>query len=326
MPGGSGPMNILHLTNSTLAGAPGMLSQAINHYSDHTSTVAQFNDKGPARIIFQPETLYLDQSEWTLDWLRGAIRQSDVIHIHNLIPLFALSVMAEEDLRDKKLIYQVHSPLYEPPNVGDLSDEMGLPFNTKLVIGHFHPRQFPDYKIVPNCLFRRNMFTGISGPKRDKFRVLFSPSSKARMRWNAKSSPIVNQTLDALAQVPDLELASFTDLAPEMLIMHRLGADISIDEVLSGSYHLVSYEGLACGNAVVNGCDDLSVFAFQAAFRTTEIPPFVVTNERGLLRTILDLARDRASLEEIKAHSKEFFWDVMAPERVVSIFLEIYSA
>lgn len=319
-------MRILHLTNTTLAGAPGMLSQAINTYSKHSSIVAQFNDKSPARAVFQPETLYVDQSDWCKSWLQNAIAQSDVIHVHNIVPTYVQSILAESDLSKKKLIYQVHSPLYEPPNFGDVSEDLGLPFDAKLVIGHFHPRQFPDFQIVPNCLFRRNMFNHFAGPQNKKIRVLFSPSSKARMRWNAKTTPLVTQALAAVDQDPTVEVASFTDLAPEMLIMHRQGADISIDEVLTGSYHLVSYEGLACGNAVINGCDALSIFAFQAAFRTEDTPPFVVANEHNLLRTVMDLTSDRASLEELKTQGREFFWDVMAPERVVPIFLDIYSA
>lgn len=319
-------MKILHLTNTTLAGAPGMLSQAINNYSKHCSTVVQFNDKGPARTAFQPESLYLDQSEWASSWLSSAIDQSDVIHIHNIIPTYVLSILAEADLKNKKLIYQVHSPLYEPPNLGDVSEDMGLPFNVKLVVGHFHPRQFPNFQIVPNCLFRRNMFTKFSCAPNKKTRVLFSPSSKARLRWSAKSSLQVDHALAALDHDSALDIVLFTDMAPEMLIMHRLGADITIDEVLTGSYHLVSYEGLACGNAVINGCDQLSTFAFQAAFRTEDTPPFVVTNEEGLLRTIIDLSSDREALNILKAKGKEFFWDVMSPACVVSIFVDIYTA
>lgn len=319
-------MNILHLTNTTLAGAPGMLSQAINHFSPHSSFVAQFNDKGSERAIFHPETLYIDFSDWAQSWMRAAITNADVIHIHNIIPTHILALMAEMDLRGKKLIYQVHSPLFEPPNLGEISQDMGLAFDAKLVIGHFHPRQFEDFQIVPNCLFRRNMFRSFSTPERDKIRILFSPSSKARMRWNAKTTPAIEQALASLSLDPNLEIESFTKLAPEMLIMHRMGSDISIDEVVTGSYHLVSYEGLACGNAVINGCDDLSRFCFQAAFRTNETPPFVTTNERDFLRTIIDLTSDRAALEILKARGKEFFWDIMSPERVVPIYLEIYAA
>lgn len=318
-------MNILHLTNTTLAGAPGMLAQATSHYTGHKTAVIQFNDRGPERYVFHPNVLYHEPGEWSETLLESHIAQADVIHIHNLIPVGVLAKIATHDLRDKKLFYQVHSPLYEPPNFGDLSDDHGLDFDAKLVIGHFHPRQFPDYKIIPNCLFRSNMFSAFKPVQRDKVRIIVSPSTQSSRRWSAKVSPKVDAHLAALTAIPELEIASYSKMPPEMLMLHRRNSDISIDEVLTGSYHLVSYEGMACGNVVVNGCDALAKFAFQAAFRTDELPPFAISSQHDLSTTIRDLAQDRAELEKLKTQSYDFFWDVMSPERVVQIFLDIYG-
>ena len=318
-------MNILHLANSTLAGAPGMLSDALNDYSPHQSALLQFNDKGAARNLFQPSACYVGLGARDLDLLEHMIGWADLIHIHNIVPAFVLAALARADLERKKTVYQIHSPSYEPPIFGDVSKDMGIDFDHRLVLGHFHARQHPDFEIVPNCLHRRTLYLDTKQLRSGPVRILFSPSSPKKGRWGAKSTPMVDQHLKALSASPNIEVIEARDIAPETLLMHRKASDITIDEVLTGAYHLVSYEGLACGNVVVNACDDLSEMMFKSAFRTSSTPPFVKSSPEDLIPALVDLARDRVRLSQLQQESLAFFWDVMAADKVVPIYCDIYE-
>ncbi|MFC7618743.1 hypothetical protein [Microlunatus sp. GCM10028923] len=323
------PIKIVHLSGSALAGAPGMLARAQNQLYGYDAVHFRTGDHGHFRDLMSINTIPVKANSLDAELVRRHISEADVIHVHNLVSPFALSWLAEVDgINERTLIYQVHSPTRERPIYRDLSDAVGLEWDARLAVSQIHPRLFPTMTPVPNCLYRDWLTPRLrSRPRFDgPVRVVFSPSTPSRARWSSKSSPAFDAQLKQLGDNRRFELIKVTDVSPERLSATRSMADVSIDEVLTGGFHLVSYEGMAAGNVVVNGADELSLAAFAMGFRTNEPPPFLRTDLDGFAEQLGRLASDRRLLADWMDAAHDYYWRIMSAERVVGIYDEIYRA
>ncbi len=320
-------MKIIHISPSALAGAPGMLSNALEDYSLCDQSIHfRAGDHGPDRNLVSPDTIPLFNRAEDRSLFSAVYEQCDIVHVHNYIPKFLLSWIAELGIGHRKFLYQVHSPVFERPIYDSLAEYHGISFDHKLVICHFHPRQHPDYEIVPNCLYRRRSNKPITyKPQVSRtFRITYSPSTLNRGRWTEKTNEDFEASIRVLEQNSSLKILQYTGIAPQTLDAYRSFSDITIDEVVTGSFHLVSYEGLAAGTVVINGADDLSIAAFQMGF-DAPIPPFVRCGPQELVEKISLLTRDRDALEEQKRESMIFFKKWMHPKSVAEKFVRIYE-
>ena len=256
---------------------------------------------------------------------RELIKNAKIIHIHNMVPYTVLEIIADL-ANDKIFFFQTHSPMHEPPVFDDHSASMGVEFAEKFVIGHFHPRHYQQYTIVPNCLYRPPMlkFTQPSGAH-DKIRIIYSPSSKSRNRWSMKSDAKFNKTLAVVNDMPTCETITLQSVSPKDVLFRRALADISIDEVVTGGYHLVSYEGLAAGNIVFNNADLFSIATFASAFETSRMPPFHIGDSDYFLEKLIYYTKNRDAMQKAKRQAFDYFWEVMHPERVIKIFERHYA-
>jgi hypothetical protein len=319
-------MHVVHISGSALAGAPGMLSEALEAYGEVSSSMHfRGGDYGPERNLMSPNSVPVADNERDRELFLNFYRRADVVHVHNFIPMFIMRWMSSVGRSGKKLIYQVHSPRYERPLFDDLSVGHGFRFDDRLVICHFHPRQFSDFTIVPNCLYRRHYLETNKVTKPTGSLVIhYSPSTKARGRWTEKTSEAFSRVVDNINDEHMLHLDVFNGVAPQALALYRSWADVTIDEVVTGSFHLVSYEGMAAGTAVVNGADDFAMATFRMGFKSPP-PPFVRVSTSNLLETLLRLARDRDELHDLKLRSRQFFDEWMNPARVSRIYSAIYK-
>ena len=74
-----------------------------------------------------------------------------------------------------KFIYKVHSPLREGPNFVNYEPNKFY-FNKKCVVSQYHPRLYPDYKMLPNLVLEKPTLNLINDDEIP--RVLFSPAHK----------------------------------------------------------------------------------------------------------------------------------------------------
>lgn len=318
-------VNIIHISPSALAGAPGMLSEALSDFGHVQSSIHfRAGDHGTQRDIFSPESIPVKDIKADKALFMMHFEEAEVIHVHNFIPNFVLKWMSEARRRDRKYIFQVHSPRYERPVYDDLSDFHGVTFAAKLVISHFHPRHYPDFEVVPNCLYRKAFATSRCVSPSGPLRIQFSPSGRSTGRWAAKSSQVFEQTIDLLKNDTRFEFTVFEDVSPQNLSHRRSLADVTIDELVTGSYHLVSYEGLAAGTVVLNNADTVSTDMFQIGFRSPP-PPFLRCDPLELHEILANLNRDRDELLKIKARSRDFFETWMSPDRTSKIYADIYE-
>jgi hypothetical protein len=160
----------------------------------------------------------------------------------------------------------------------------------------------------------------------ERLKVLYSPSHNRDGRWGGKRSKQLDDAIDGLvsAGVIDAVVPS-APVAPHALLELRRSVHVTIDEIITGGHHQVSLEGLCCGNAVITGADFFSRAMLCTSARIPEMPPFVRAEPATIGEILVDLARDPARLNALQTASADFFRRWLIPERLGTIYLDIYK-
>ena len=312
---------VLHVASSILAGAPANLSLALARHSRYRSTLIQTGDfADPRRATMAPEAIHF-RSRSSTEWLcRELLRETSIVHIHNTVHPSFLGLLAEVP-NEVIFIHHAHSPLYERPLFFDHGPGLELRLSARFAVSHFHPRAYPDAVPMPNIVPRSRPPARRAGP----LRVLYSPSHRGGGRWNAKTNREFERALVAVRRLEGVDLIEVDDATPAELFEIRTRCDVTIDEVVTGSYHLVSVEGLAAGTVVINNADEASMWAAQMGLRSDLRPPFVRTNSEGLPETIAALRSDAEGTFEKRLQGYAFFESFMTPGRLAAIYEEEYD-
>lgn len=316
---------ILHLTNSAVSGAAAMLAAA-QRASGHEAVCLQLGALKPEMMLFSPGAIPLNLARVAArEILREMLGRARVVHVHNWLPRQVESVLLEYLASTRaQLIWHLHQGQREHPVY--LADAPDLKFDKKLVVAHAFARTYDDFLVAPNCLYR----PAIPAMRREiesegNLRVIYSPSSKAGSRWGAKRNDAFDRLLDFMERAPFLSLTLAEGVNPTELLALRTRFDVTIDEVVTGGFHLVSYEGLFAGNVVINNADRLSMEIFCAALQAPEPPPFLHASTETLFDRLYELDHDRDRLETLKAESRAYFEKYMTWRRVVKLFDDIYA-
>jgi hypothetical protein len=252
------------------------------------------------------------------------ISNAEIIHIHNDLPL-DLAIRFLEMAPAAKWVYHVHSPLREGPLFTRRDLELPFVFSAKLVVAQYQPRLYPDFLPVPNIVDALpNCAERAIG---ETLRVLFSPThERGGGRWNDKGSAATLETLHSLAKAGSIEFVIPKDpLSPSCLMALRRSTHVSIDEVITGAFHLISLEGLCAGNAVLNGADFLSNMTLMSSIGADEPAPFRRVGQHDLRENLLELASDPELTAKLQRASKEYFERWLLPSRLVDRYLSIYE-
>jgi hypothetical protein len=315
-------LKIVHLAPTPLVGAPAKVAQ-IQAREGHSTLSFIFGDY-PKELAgkFLAGNILMNAPELEPVFVQ-ALAEADIVHIHNYIPVDRVATIRAK-ANNAAFIYQVHSGLREGPMYASREKSLGLPFAARLAVAQYHPRHYPDYTPVPNLVDAKPTFR--LPHDRDKLRLLYKPSHPRGGRWNAKTTPKVEETLKSLSLAGIIELVAPTQgHYPNSLLELRRTTHLTIDEVITGSYHQVSLEGLCAGNVVINNSDFFSSAMLQQVAQATEPPPFVRANESTLAETLIELAHDRAKTLMKQVESKEYFEQWLAPKRLIHRYLDIYQ-
>lgn len=320
---------ILHLTNSTVSGAAAMLAEA-QRASGHEALCVQLADRKPERLQFSPNAVSLDMSRTlSVDLLRELLDRARIVHVHNWLPNKIETLVLEcLSASDAQLVWHAHQGQLEHPVYrADLPEGQ---WDKKLIVAHAFARTYDDFWAVPNCLYRPTaepfqMAHGTAAAEH-RLRVLYSPSSKTGTRWGAKRNSDFDALIEFIKRSPDISLTEAEGINPLELLVMRTRFDVTIDEVITGGFHLVSYEGLFAGTAVINNADTLSMEIFCAALGTSEPPPFLIASVPTLFDLLYELAHDADRLQRAKTQGQAYFDKYMNWQRIVKIFDDVYAA
>jgi hypothetical protein len=244
------------------------------------------------------------------------LAEADVVHFHNHWSdsrILADLPGARDLAAGKPAVIQFHSrrlPQFEPA--------LAEPALVKLVIAQYHPRLYPECRPVPNVVPIDDPLHRPLGVENDPPVVAFTPPNCTHAGWGDKGCP---ETLAVLARGFSHRFA--TGVPWEEAMRLRQGCDVAIDEIKTGSYHMVSLEALSQGLATVAGLDALTVDALEAVTGTRDHPWVVAgpaTLHRELTRLVEDHDYRRAKRREARSYM-ERYWN---PAAVAARFGAIY--
>ncbi len=325
-------MKILHLSRTSLAGAPFRLSQFLNKYGQNIESRCA---TGVTTSIHFPVDYQVPFSKCgkeyvleTTDELLNMIEETDIVHIHNYPP-FSQDNKAWQKIEKKKIILQLHSP----PNTSEHLYKLlvsKIKIDKILVIAQYHAvfLNIPGMKIVRNVVDIDDDYLKPFIVKNSKPVISYSPSNSASReqlstKWDYKSYDEVKSVLDDINNKADI----IFHLGMPWLdsLKRRRRANIHIDEVSTGSYHLSSLEALSQGTVTIAGIAPWMEDIIRKATGCQDIP-WVVANENNLSSVIENLILDWDSLLEKQRQSRKWMEKYWAPEIIIKDYTKIYES
>lgn len=307
-------MKILHLSDTTLSGSPYRLSTTYNKYSGNESR----------HMVWQPIVrdrvfpIDLCSSELSIDEIKEWFDWADIIHYHNRYKnqmVFTKTGLAPPK---KTSLIQIHSPR----DSEDFKGALELPI---AVIAQYHVRQWPELRfIVPNVVdIYDPTHMPIERPIRTAPVVCYSPSNAICKGWDDKSYATVSPVLKRMQMDREIQYQRLVNLPFTECMKLKQNADIGVDEVTTGSYHMSSLEflsmGVPCFGKIDAQCEkvikDLTGADWLPWLRSSE------TSFKSDMTTIVK-GRCYAEIGRSARAWMEKYWD---PNDICDFFTDLYK-
>lgn len=235
-------IKVLHLSDTTLSGSPIRICEVTNRYSKRY--VAR-------HIVWKRKVGYREfetdmvGEAMTKNDLRDWLEWADVIHYHNRYSRQEIFKALGIEPPKKPSIIQMHSPRESENFSEEIRSKVPI-----AVVGQYHPRQWPEAAyIVPNVIdiWDEKYMPLQDKPVRDRPIVSYAPSNTNASGWDNKGYHLVAPHLKRLKIRGVIVFQLIIDTPHHVAIKMKQGADIGIDEIATGSYHLSSLEYLSMG-------------------------------------------------------------------------------
>lgn len=316
-------IHVLHITENPIAGAPMNLSRALNKYqSDKVkSRHIAASDRNENRVF--DSDLLLDVH--SADEIEQAVLQADVVHFHNFYSkqyLFRKYPYLWPEVKKKPRVWQAHSQ--RSIEWMDITEGLRDQRAKHLVIGQYHPREWPECEVVPNIVDIWDEKLMPTKRDNDLMRVAFSPSRIGLKGWDNKGYEVTKPVLQRLVDEGLIEAEIIYDYPYEKCLKHRRVADVVIDECVTGSYHLTSLEALSQGQCTVAGLDNIQLETL-ATLTGTKSHPWFVARADTLYDRLKMLAEHTPTVKMYGLQARAWMEKYWNPKDLTARFVKIYE-
>jgi hypothetical protein len=285
-------IRVVHLAITPVAGSPWNIVSALNAHTNVEARLVVLNPKAYGLRTFPDDLIWERDREECLSVLYAA----DVIHLHQWIDpgaWFGQEVGAI--CARKPCLRQWHSvPMHFAGNNPVAIEEVINSPIPQLVIGQYPERYYPLARVVPNLVPLEDPIL-VSQPQLEQKKkpvLAWSPSGRESawaMRWGSKGYPETLPILKRLVRDGICELDVIENVPRDECLRRKGVADIIVDELVTGSYHLSGLEGLAQGKPVLGWLDDRSQVVIREMTGSSTLPWINVhlENAENLLRDLL---------------------------------------
>ena len=320
-------MRILHLSDTPLSGSPIRISQLLAKYGGVESRHICWEEKIDYRIYEADLIGHITPTAvleyYIYDW-------ADIIHYHNRWRRQEVFRAIGRPPPKKPCVIQLHSPR----DSEDFRDEVnsGIPL---ACLAQYHPRQWPEMTfLVPNVvdindpayLPARKYAMGRPLPISPSVLpiISFAPSNTNRRDWNDKGYSVVNPVLKRMRFSGEICYDLINRLPFELVMPRKRIADIGIDDVITGSYHLSALEYMSLGVPCINHVDALTE-AIVKNLTGADHLPLVEVNKETFERVLRTMLKDQTWLE-IGEKSRKWMETYWSPEILCKHYLTMYEA
>ena len=313
-------MKILHLSDTTLSGSPIRITDLFNAHSEHQAR----------HVVWQPTVGYrmfktdVVGKTASADELEQLFAEADVLHFHNRWrrqEIFAKHPLLLQYL-SKPSVIQIHSPRFSE----DFTDEVNS--NVPLaIIAQYHPREWEGLLsyIVPNVVdIEAKEYRRESMPPRKRPVVSYAPSNTNAKGWDDKGYAVVAPVLKRMGLAGHLYYQLIVQRPHAQVMELKRSADLGIDEIVTGSYHLSSLEYLALGIACFANLDEHTTkVVCDVSGSSAEELPWIKADAQTFKLQLDDILSQRTwpSLGAAARAWMEKYW---SPEFLIGQYLEMY--
>ena len=323
---------VLHVSKTSLAGAPIRIVNALNKYTDYKARLANFM---PSAIDGEIQ-IYEEDLNWQIESdksiIRDLVKKADIIHFHHFMEMEFYNPFLINFLKETKpgckLLRHFHTDK-------DYISRTDLDFNKyypndklpRVVIPHYPERTFLDCSILPNILPINESYCMPKDVNNTKPIVVYSASNRTsykQERWATKGYPEVIEKLEHLSEELNFELVEIVRKPFFEAMEIKQNADIVIGDIVTGSYHLTELEALSMGKPTLTYLDGRSVMTFINTFKTKDIP-FVNVNIDNLEYALCDLVKNKNLCRNIGNFSREWMEKFYDDKVLIKSFTNIYD-
>jgi len=261
------------------------------------------------------------------------IKTVDLIHLHNYVDLKTDCFYPI----DFKSLWDSYTPIvrqfHSTPDLicrykGITKEELSSCPIPRLVISQYPERFYPSAKVVPNIVTNFSSFPcDISKP----VRIGYSPSNFRRARecrWDTKgyieTRSILNKFVKkAKKKGLSVDLDIMEGVPFDECLRRKSSCDIVIDDLVTGSYHMSSLEGLASGALVLAFVDE-RVREQTMMLADGTFLPLVNTKLENLLETLIFFCENRLLMNEFRYSSLAWMKKNWDPVGNAELFIDVY--
>ncbi len=326
-------MNILHLSETPLSGAPYRLMQVQRNGGIDARLISHRNSYDGRNIVTFPFDVLLqsgrsNREKWdTPDFCTAEIHQlfsgADILHFHNAIDeqyIFRLFPDLKKYLSKKLVVVQFHSPRLSLKNVEKTLKHKDV--DRRFVVAQYQVRQFPQAIPVPNAI---PIYDDLHSPihrNNSPPIITYSPSNTHLRDWNNKGFA---ETINAIKRTKENCTSLIITSKPLVeCLKAKQQADIAIDEVVTGSYHLNTLEALSQGQVAICGldakCEQVLLDYIQ-----DDHHPIVISNPKGLTSVLDSLLKDYDFIQYLQRKSRTFMEKYWSTEYINNHFKKAYN-
>lgn len=308
-------MRVLHLSETSLSGSPYRISSTYNKYSGHEARHISWTDKVAWRD-FQTDMVGETMAPGALeDWLAWA----DVLHFHNLWK--RQSIFKHLPMPKKPSVIQIHSPRDSDDWRPELDSKLPI-----ITLAQYHRRQWPEaIAAVPNMFdIHDPLYKAAPATRRERPLVSYAPSNCNGTGWNNKSYRSVGLTLKKMALRHDINYDLIFGVPHLECLDRKRIADIGVDEVSTGSYHLSSLEYMAMGIPCICRLDALTEKAVREVTGCEGPLPWIQATDTSF-RVVLPQLLKHGDMRELGWGAKAWmdrYWD---PRALCQHYTRVYE-
>lgn len=310
-------MRILHLSDTQLSGSPIRIVDLLNEHSEMQARHIVWNPTHSFRAF------KLDMVGCTMPVaeLRGWLDWADVISYHNRWKRQEIFKSLKTLPPKKPSVIQIHSPRESE----DFSEEVAsqLPI---ACVAQYHVRQWEglcEY-IVPNVVdITAAEYVRDTPPMRTLPVVSYAPSNWNAKGWDDKSYSVVAPILKRLGREHELYPQIITNSSHKQTMLLKRSADIGVDEISTGSYHLSSLEYLALGVPCFANID-AETFKVLSDLTGCESVPWVLANRSNFQGKLAAIIKEK-SWQDLGAQARAWMEKYWSAEILVGHYRSMYQ-
>ena len=314
-------LRIIHFSKTPCAGSTIRLVQCLNKFTDFDVRLVETNRWG----LFDSD-LIISESP---DEICELVEKADIIHIHNYLHYDSKEFHPIDfgNLKKNGKIFIRHLRS-DPESISrrafmSVQELINLDIPS-VVVGQFMERFYPKARVVPNIIPENDP---LYIPSKQNEGIYYAPTFKHSAwteRWETKAAPEVKMILENLKKNKNAKINTF-DIKPlKDALKIKQSSEIVIDDLVTGSYHISSLEGLSMGKPVLTYLDNRTQFVFNELSGSNECP-LINTRFEEAYEILAFLLDNKKITNEIGKNSRVWFEKYWSEKILVNHFIKLYE-